>query len=210
MSETRQILDSIINSFSTKEFNLFFRKKTQGKFREINQSHHYFDDSDFKNCLILGEAEFEDGKLLVCALEAQKSLSEKSGKKAQYEKAKSILKSAENQVYSAGIFIFYDQSGNFRFSLVYPESIGTRRQWNNFKRFTYFVSSDQANKTFLQRIGDGDFSSLARIKEAFSVEKVTKEFYQDIANWYFGLFHVVNSQKTQKQKKTAGILQLFA
>lgn len=185
MSETKQILDSIINDFSTEKFNLFFRRKTQGKFREINQSYQQYNDSDFKNGSKLGEAEFGDGKLLVCSFEVQKSLSERSGKKAQYEKAKSILKSAENQVYSAGIFVFFDKSGNFRFSLVYPESIGTRRQWNHFKRFTYFVSQEFTNKTFLQRIGDGDFSTLAKIKEAFSVEKVTEEFYQDIANWYF-------------------------
>jgi len=185
MSKTKQIPDLIINDFSTEKFNVFFRRRTQGKFREINQSYQQYDDSDFKNGLKLGEAEFGDGKLIVCSFEVQKSLSERSGKKAQYEKAKSILKSIENQVYSAGIFVFYDKSGNFRFSLVYPESIGNRRQWNNFKRFTYFVSQELTNKTFLQRIVDGDFPTFAKIKEAFSVEKVTKEFYQDIANWYF-------------------------
>ena len=49
MSEAKQILDSIINEFSTEKFNLFFRRKTQGKFREINQSYQQYDDSDFKN-----------------------------------------------------------------------------------------------------------------------------------------------------------------
>ncbi len=185
MSEAKQILDSIINEFSTEKFNLFFRRKTQGKFREINQSYQQYDDSDFKNGAKLGEAEFGDEKLLVCAFAAQTSLSQRSGKKAQYQKAKNILRLPQNQIYSAGIFVFYDQRGNFRFSLVYAESMGARRQWNHFKRFTYFVSREFTNKTFLQRIGDGDFSTLAKIKEAFSVEKVTKEFYRDIANWYF-------------------------
>jgi len=190
MSETKQILTSIINDFSTEKFIRFFRAKSR-QYRELNQDYQQFNDADFKNGAKLGEAEFTDGKILICAFEVQKSLSERSGKKAQYEKAKNILKSAENQIYSAGIFVFYDQSGNFRFSLIYPESIGTRRQWNHFKRFTYFVSQEFTNKTFLQRIGDGDFSTLAKIKEAFSVEKVTKEFYQDIANWYFWYFFYV-------------------
>jgi len=184
MSETKQILDLIIKDFSTEKFNLFFRRKTQGKFREINQSYQQYDDSAFKNGLKLGEAEFGDGKMLVCALKVQKSLSERSGKKAQYEKAKSILKSAENQVYSAGIFIFYDQRSSFRFSLVYPESMGTRRQWNHFKRFTYFVSQEFTNKTFLQRIGDGDFSTLAKIKEAFSVEPVNNLFFNGFREYF--------------------------
>jgi len=184
MSETKQILDSIINDFSTEKFNLFFRRKTQGKFREINQSYQHYDDSDFKNGSKLGEAEFGDGKLLVCSFEVQKSLSERSGKKAQYEKAKSILKSADNQIYSAGIFVFYDQNGNFRFSLVYPESIGTKRQWSHFKRFTYFVSQEFTNKTFLQRIGDGDFSTIAKIKEAFSVEPVNNLFFNGFREYF--------------------------
>jgi len=110
------------------------------------------------------------------------------GKKTQYEKAKSVLKSSENQAYSAGIFIFYDSNGNFRFSLIYdiPKANG-RRDWNNYRRFTYFVSSDPkiTNKTFLKQIGDGDFSFLEKVKEAFSVEPVTKQFYQEISNWYF-------------------------
>jgi len=184
MSETKQILDSIINDFSIEKFNLFFRRKTPGKFRATNQSYQQYDDCNFINGTKLGEAEFEDGKLLICAFEVQKSLSERSGKKDQYEKAKNILRSAENQAYSAGIFVFYDQSGNFRLSLVYPESMGTRRQWNYFKRFTYYVSQEFTNKTFLQRIGDGDFSTLAKIKEAFSVEPVNNLFFEEFREYF--------------------------
>src|SRR3990167_8464119 len=120
--------------------------------------------------------------MLICAFEATQPLSERSGKKAQYEKGKKILKESQSD---AGIFIFYDRNGNFRFSLIYPEYTGTKRQWSYFKRFTYFVRSELTNKTFLQQIGEGDFSSLEKIKGAFSVEKVTKEFYAEIANWYF-------------------------
>ncbi len=177
MSEARQILETIINNFSTEKFSRFFREKSR-QFVAREESYAHYNDDDFKNGLKFGELNFQDNdRLLVCIFEAQKELSERSGKKAQYEKAKAILKAIENQIYSAGIFIFYDQKGNFRFSLVYPESIGTRRQWNNFRRFTYFVSKDFTNKTFLQRIGDDVFSSLEKIKDDFSVEKVTKEFY---------------------------------
>lgn len=121
--------------------------------------------------------------MLICAFEATKPLSERSGKKAQYEKGKKILKDSQAD---AGIFIFYDPQGNFRFSLIYANYLGTCRDWSVFRRFTYFVGKEFTNKTFLQRIGNGDFSSLEKIKkEAFSVEKVTKAFYTEIANWYF-------------------------
>ena len=115
---------------------------------------------------------------------ADHHLTERSGKKDQYELAKKILK--QEIRYSGGFFIFYDEQGNFRFSLVYdiPLSSG-RREWSNFKRYTYYVSKGQTNKTFIQQMSEADFSSLDSIIEAFSVEKVTREFYNEIANWYF-------------------------
>src|SRR3989339_914962 len=187
MSETRQILEALIDHFSVKTLNKYFRVKPR-QYKPGGENYTHFDDPDFGNGTKLGEINFSDGdSLIVCSFKVKKELSERLGKKAQYEKAKSILRSAENQMFSAGIFVFHDPSGNFRFSLVYPESIGTRRQWNNFRRFTYFVSSELqvTNKTFKQRIGDGDFSSLEKIKDAFSVDKVTKEFYERISYWYF-------------------------
>jgi len=187
MNEAKQILEMIINDFSAEKLSRFFREKSR-QFITREESYARYNDDDFKNGVKLGEINFQNNdRLLICVFEVKKELSERTGKKAQYEKAKAILKTTGNRIYSASIFIFYDANGNFRFSLVYPESIGVRRRWNNFRRFTYFVSSDSqiTNKTFKQRIGDGDFSSLEKIKDAFSVEKVTKEFYQDIANWYF-------------------------
>jgi len=185
MSEAKQILETIINNFLVEKFSRFFREKSR-QFVAQEENYARYNDDGFKNGLKLGEINFsDDDRMIICTFEVKKELSEHAGKKTQYEKAKAILRSSENQIYSAGIFIFYDQNGNFRFSLIYPEAIDTKRQWNNFRRFTYFVSRDFTNKTFKQRIGDGDFSSLEKIKDAFSVEKVTKEFYQDIANWYF-------------------------
>ncbi|MBU0455450.1 MAG: Eco57I restriction-modification methylase domain-containing protein [Gammaproteobacteria bacterium] len=179
----REILQNIIQDFSPNKFVRFFREKNRS-FAPGQEELPQYDDENFKDGLKLGEIRFTDDYLLICAFEVNQTLTEKSGKKAQYEKGKAILKG--HQEYTAGIFIFYDHNGNFRFSLIYDIPLGTKRDWSAFRRFTYFVSSDPqiTNKTFLQRIGDGDFSSLEKIKDAFSVEKVTKEFYADIANWY--------------------------
>lgn len=187
MSESKKLLESAIDSFSIETFSRFFREKSR-QFVLIKANFHQqnFDVNDFENGQVIGEIRFSvDESLIICSFKVKNELIERSGKKAQYEVAKNILKSPENQKFSAGIFIFYDSNGSFRFSLVYPEAIGTKRQWSNFRRFTYFVSRDLTNKTFKQRIGDGDFSCLAKLKDAFSVEKVTKEFYESIANWYF-------------------------
>lgn len=132
----------------------------------------------FRDAAKIGEIKFEDAsesKLIVVTARAVKPLSERSGKKAQYDLGKKMLAAG---YYDAGIFVFYDTRGSFRFSLIYPQYVGRRKQWSNFRRFTYFVSPELTNKTFLTRIGDGEFSSLEKIKDAFSVEKVTKEFYE--------------------------------
>ncbi len=175
-----EILKDIILNFNLDAFKRFFRSKSD-KFRPSNESFEYEKDK-FTNGRKLGEIEFEDGFLIIYAFKVKQLLSERAGKKAQYELGKKILRETQSD---AGIFIFYDDFSRFRFSLIYANYLGRRRDWSSFRRFTYFVSKELTNKTFLQRIGGGDFSSLEKIKEAFSVEKVTKEFYQDIANWYF-------------------------
>ncbi len=196
MSEAKQVLEKVISDFSVAKFGRFFREKNR-QFIAQEENYSRYSDDDFKNGIKLGEINFSDGdSLIICAFEVKQELSERAGKKAQYEKAKNILKSAENQQYSAAIFIFHDSSGNFRFSLIYPKSIGTRRQWSNFRRFTYFVSREFTNKTFLQRINDSDFSSLEKIQDAFSVEKITKEFYLEYHKLFESLLDELSKNHT--------------
>ncbi|MBU2495613.1 MAG: hypothetical protein KJ935_03840, partial [Candidatus Omnitrophica bacterium] len=168
--ETREILQDIINDFEVEKFVRFFRDKSN-KFAPKQENFAQYNDENFKDGKKLGEISFiEAEQLAVFAFQASQPLSERSGKKAQYEKGKRILK---EQQCDAGIFIFYDTQGNFRFSLIYANYLGKRRDWSVFRRFTYFVSREFTNKTFLKQIGESDFSTLEKIKEAFSVEPVT-------------------------------------
>lgn len=178
---SKQYLEQLINDFNTERLSRFLLEKSD-KFAPKRESLDGYNDDSFLKGLKLGEIKFsETEELIVCAFLCLNPLSERSGKKAQYEKAKNILR---DRYSDAGIFVFYDKGGNFRFSLVYANYLGKIRDWNNFRRFTYFVSKEFTNKTFIQRICEGDFSSIEKIKEAFSVEKVTKEFYQEIFYWY--------------------------
>jgi len=190
---SKEILQDIIDGFLPDKFSRFFRDKNRS-FSPRQEDIRHYDDESFKNGLKIGEIQFtKTEKLIVCAFQVKQSLSERSGKKAQYEKGKKILKDTQSD---AGIFIFYDQNGNFRFSLIYPETIGNRRQWSSFRRFTYFVSREFTNKTFLQRIGDNEFSSIEKIKDAFSVEKVTKEFYLEYHKLFESLVKDLSSNHT--------------
>ena len=179
---SKEQLQEIIENFDTDKLTNFFRNKNN-IFVPKKESLMQYNDSDFENSLQLGEMNFGYAEhLIVCAFKSIEPLTERSGKKKQYEKGREILK---NLSADAGIFIFYSQNGNFRFSLIYTNYLGKKRDWNNYRRLTYLVSKNFTNKTFLRRIGEEDFSSLENIKCAFSTEKINNDFYQEIANWYF-------------------------
>ncbi len=183
MNEER--LTKLINDFNPKNLTLFLRDKCIN-YAEAPQSLSQYDGDKFSGFSKHGEIKFENSdRLVVVTAQVGSDLSERSGKKAQYDKAKKILK--ELMVYNAGFFIYYDNSGNFRFSLVYAQYEGTKVNFNNFRRFTYFVDTQQTNNTFKLRVGGCDFTSLEKIKDAFSVEKVNKEFYAEIAKYYYRL-----------------------
>ena len=183
MSEKR--LGRLIEDFSYRNLNLFFRDKCEN-YAETQEDVSQYNDERFSDFQRLGEIRFDDGdKLVVITSQVSGDLSERSGKKAQYDKAKKILK--EMAVYDAGFFIYHDSSGSFRFSLVYGQAEGTKRSWSNFRRFTYLVTKDQTNKTFRMRVGECTYSSLETVKDAFSVEKVNKEFYNHITGFFYRL-----------------------
>ncbi|HOF42664.1 MAG TPA: Eco57I restriction-modification methylase domain-containing protein [Candidatus Moranbacteria bacterium] len=208
--EARPILENIIEDFEPEKFVLFFRRKSP-RFSEAKEGLQHYNDENFAQARKLGEIEFADSeRLIVCTLSMQKALTERSGKKAQYDKAKKILK--EQQIYSAGIFIFYDDDGNFRFSLVYPEYAGTKKVWSNFRRFTYFVSREFTNKTFLQRLAsrDDDFTTLNIVKEAFAIAPVTDFFYKEFFVEYDKLVQAVRKINKIDEDKARDFVLLFA
>ncbi len=178
----KQKLKYLINDFSLKRLDefLFDANFTEDKenFSSLNS------ENIFSDVQKLGEIETENDnkKIIVAVAKVKNDLSERSSRKKQYDLGKKIL--INNNNCEAGIFIFYDKQGSFRFSLIYPTYSGTKRELSSFKRYTYFVSKEQTNKTFLSQIGEGDFSSLENIKDAFSVEKVTKEFFKEYKNLF--------------------------
>ena len=183
MSQER--LSSLIENLNYRNLNLFFRSKCEN-YAEAPEDLPQYDDEKFSDFRKLGEIRFDSGdKLVITSSLVSDDLSERSGKKAQYEKAKRILK--ELAVYDASFFIFHDDTGSFRFSLVYAQFQGTKRTFSNFRRFTYFVSKDQTNRTFRIRVGGCSFQSLEVVKDAFSVEKVNKEFYNHITRFFYRL-----------------------
>jgi len=92
-------------------------------------------------------------------------------------------------------------TSSFRFSFIRTNYIGSKRDFTAFKRYTYFVSPEQTNKTFVTRISKCDFTSADSIQEAFSVEPITKEFYQMLQHWYFWAIDSTQFPEHAEQEK---------
>lgn len=169
-------LQNLISSFSPQKLVPFLREKNSG-FTSSSKKLSGLDPEKFSQGEKVGKLEFTVYEQLgVYAVKVTKNLSERTGKKYQYDLAKKVLNDSEED---AGIFVFYDAEGSFRFSLVYANYLGTKRDWSTFRRFTYFVSPQLTNRTFKQQMTDGDFSTLNQVKEAFSVEVVTAKFFRE-------------------------------
>ncbi|ANE41194.1 type IIS restriction endonuclease [Fervidobacterium ngatamarikiense] len=110
------------------------------------------------------------------------TITERSSKKRQFEIAKKIL---SNQFADAGIFFFHDENRNFRISFVYKQYFGTKEKYSHYKRYTFFLSKERPFKTFITQLKDVTWKNLKEIKEAFSVQPLTKQFYKELQAWYF-------------------------
>jgi hypothetical protein len=202
-------LQAVIEGVSPDTLVKFFRSQ-RANFRDGEGAQSQYDDANFSDTVHLGDIEFPLGeKMGIWFFTAQESISEKTGKKDQYEKAKYILRT--QSTYACGIFVFADDKGDFRFSLVYSEAQGTKRTWSSFRRFTYFVSRDLPNKTFHKQIGECDFSALEKIKEAFSIGAVTDIFYNEFFQIYEKI--VLKVQETNaipKGEQARDFVLLFA
>ena len=183
---SKELLQAIIDEGVSKESLNSFFNSISNNYSEKETSLSPPKDPRFNHLEMLGEIIFSPSqKLVVVIANVSENLSERSSKKAQYEAAKRVLRDLLK--YDAGIFVFYDNKRRFRFSFVYTQYAGTTINFSNFRRFTYFVDPDQTNKTFKDRLGLCSFTDLDALKDAFSVEKVNKEFYEKIASYYYKL-----------------------
>ncbi len=80
--------------------------------------------------------------------------------------------------------MFFDQNGNFRFSLVYSNPIGTKREYSFYKRYTYYVEKGKPYRTIKKALIEMKTNTLEDIISAFSTLPLTKEFYDEIQRWY--------------------------
>lgn len=123
----RDKLREIIKKFDLSEVTNFFISINELFKPQSLDLSFYLNDSypDLSELKKIGDIDFSEAeRLIVISCRSEKELTSRSGKRRQYDLAKKILK---DEKYDAGIFIFYDNAGHFRFSLVVAHYTGTKR-----------------------------------------------------------------------------------
>ncbi|MCX8097072.1 MAG: SAM-dependent methyltransferase, partial [Spirochaetes bacterium] len=181
MSDIYHKIESLIQNFSISTLSDILADKNFTIYRTSNRLYQ-FEDKDFVEIHEVGYINMKHSRdLKAFAIKTLGEITERSSKKKQYDKAKDILKTLKTEY---GIFAFYDEIGNFRFSFVYTEYFGTKAKFSYYKRYTYYVSKNKPYRTFLKALGEVKFDSLESVISAFSTQPLTKEFYTEIQNWY--------------------------
>jgi len=154
-------------------------------FNIMNSQTRQHQDEEFKSVIKLGVLDLPEGNLIsVFYIGSSQQLNERSYRKKQFKKSVDILKAENTQ---AGLFIFYDTDKSFRLSLVYSIFKGTKRSFSGYKRYSYFISVDTPHHTYEQQIGLVRMDDFKSIKEAFSVEPVTNQFFVEVSLKYLEL-----------------------
>jgi hypothetical protein len=165
-------------------------------FRQIDEEIKQYNDETFSEVIKLGVLELPEGnRVIIYFIKIEHIITERSLRKLQYKKAVKILK---DESWQAGLFIFYDQYNSFRYSLVYPIYLGIKKAYSNYKRFSYYIKAGIPHHTYEQQIGYAKYDSLPEIKDIFSVDKVTKEFYIQISLKFLEL---VGGERTVGQRR---------
>ncbi|WP_375560652.1 Eco57I restriction-modification methylase domain-containing protein [Bernardetia sp. OM2101] len=198
---SESLTKNLIDNFSIENLQSFFRQKLRSFRKENDDMSHLFDgntEEKYTNIYKIGEANLKgNDELLVFSAQTQSSLTYKTGKRQQFEMAKKVL---QNEEKDAAFFIFYDEDKNFRFSFVKANFEGKTKKYTDFKRYTYFVSKEQTNRTFIEQTEKAEFSDIDSIIEAFSIEPLNKQFYKDISDAFNRLTGVTEHKKSVNQE----------
>lgn len=191
------MLDALIAGFDTDAFCSLLRSKFPS-FSESRRPLRLGPDFPWDSAEHLGTVKTLPGPnglnmpllVVVASLPEGQPLRERSSRLRQFNFARQVLSQAMaapspgfDGTLAQGLFVFHDDAGNFRLSLVFGKAEGTKLVWSTARRLSFHVEAGAGNKTFRDRMAL-PWPSFDKLREAFSVEKLTKEFYSRLFAWY--------------------------
>jgi hypothetical protein len=190
--------ERLVAGFDSTAFREFVNWKFSGNFAPVRQTIQVADDAPWADVEKIGVVKQLAGPndtnrpllVVVAKVPHGEVLRERSSRLKQFRFARAVLEEAVahpspdiDGFPSQGLFAFHDQNGNFRLSLVYATPKGTKLEWSTFKRYSFYVEAGAGNRTFRDR-AMLPWLSFAQLSDAFSVEKLTKEFFRRLFDWY--------------------------
>ncbi|MCS6958114.1 MAG: class I SAM-dependent DNA methyltransferase, partial [Aquificaceae bacterium] len=174
------VLEKLLGDFSVDAWKDFLSKKFPDHFEWRKEIWGGYEDDRFELFEKLGEGKLEDTNVVFFCIKTSGELQERSSKKAQFEKARALIK---DSMADAGLFTFYDQNGNLRVSLVFRSYTSGKENFSYYRRYTYYIQKGKPYRTFLKAF-EGRFEKFSELLSAFSLQPLTKEFFTEIQNWY--------------------------
>jgi type I restriction-modification system DNA methylase subunit len=191
-------VERLVSGFDRDTFREFINQKSSGTFAPLTRAIPVDETTPWGRAEQLGVVKVLPGPnetnrpLIVVAAElpAGEVLRERSSRLKQFRFARAVLEDAVanpspdlDGLPAQGLFVFHDRDGNFRLSLVYAAPKGTKLEWSTFRRYSFYVEVGAGNKTFRDRAAL-PWTTFDHLADAFSVEKLTKEFYRRLFDWY--------------------------
>lgn len=194
----RELIEKLLENFSGPNLDDFFRSISDYFYAEREDLSAFIpfgnEAGHFRDIKKIGEMRFPSEECIVVAVvNYGKELTSRTGKKRQFELARKVLK---ERFYDAGIFIFSDGEGHFRFSFVKVNYLGSRREYSSYKRYTFYVSKEQTNKTFISQMLKANFSSIEKALATFSIDAVSDDFYKEFSPTFLQLAQSVQGDDT--------------
>lgn len=128
--------------------------------------------------------------VIVVSVRMKHDLVGRDSRVAQFNLARRIIKEAVatprygiHGLPAQGLFFFHDDHGHFRLSFVSGNVENKRFVFNSARRQSFFVNEGGSNPTIRRRFNT-NIKTFADLKAVFSVEALTKAFYNSLFDWY--------------------------
>ncbi|MCX8076338.1 MAG: class I SAM-dependent DNA methyltransferase, partial [Aquificaceae bacterium] len=152
-------VEELFRDFSVDAWKDFLSKKFPDHFEWRKEIWRGYEDDRFELFEKLGEGKLEDTNVVFFCIKTSGELQERSSKKAQFEKARALIK---DSMADAGLFTFYDQNGNLRVSLVFRSYTSGKENFSYYRRYTYYIQKGKPYRTFLKAF-EGRFEKFSEL-----------------------------------------------
>ncbi len=205
----------VINSPEILREEVFEKKYDEEKYlqflREIFGSDlgYSYKDEEYENFKILGNTYLDDKEIALLSVEVENENKLENVRKYHHQTVMKFLK--EKEIDSAIVAFYCPGCKNWRISLFYREHIFDNEgnlitKESPYKRFSFLLGEDEPSYTptkqlwkLIEKRNKEGYITFEDIKEAFSVEKLTDEFFQKYRKLYLKLKEHIEKQSANSK-----------